>query len=172
MKLGVTSEMIESVRRPALTMVSFDLSGRFVRVLEKVVRKYENEYGRIRGTLDRVVPEARQADHAQLSERAIARQRSYSLSRYREIFESTPERPEHLSSVLSEVLSLYRLSATDRMQMEKLAARLTRLNERIWTTKRMDSEVGEYLDENSREKDFEELFPNGPAGPDWDTSID
>lgn len=137
-----------------------------------MVRKYEHEYGRIRGILDRLVPEERQADHAQLSERAIARQLSYSLSRYREIVQSTPERPEHLSSILSEVLSLYRLSAADRIQMEKLAARLTRLNERIWTTKRMDSEVGEYLDESRREKDFEELFPNGPVGPDWDTSID
>jgi hypothetical protein len=172
MKLGVTSEMIESVRRPALTMVSYDLSGRFVRVLEKILRKYEHEYGRVRGILDRVAPEARPPDHAQLSERAIARQASYSLSRYRDVYQSTPERPEHLSTILSELLSLYRLSAADRMQLEKLAARLTRLNERVWTTKRMDSEVGEYLDETRGEKDFEELFPNGPVGPDWDPAID
>jgi hypothetical protein len=172
MKLDVSLEMIDSVRRPALAMVSYDLARRFVLVLEKVVRKYEEEYGRVRGALDRLPPDARSAEHGQQTERAVARQKLYSVSRYRDIFQSTPERPEHLSAVLSEVLSLYKLSAFDRVQLEKLAGKLAMLNQRIWTSKRMDAEVGEYLDESRAGRDFEELFPNGPTGPDWDPSTD
>ncbi len=171
-KLNVAPDMIASVRRPALAMISHDLSRRFVRVLENVVRKYSEEYGRIRGTLDRVPTEARSDDHIQQTERAIARQQLYSYSRYRDIHQSTLDRPEDLSSLLSEMLSLYRLSAFDRIQLEKLAGKLTTLNKRIWTTKRMDAEVGEYLEESREGKDFEELFVNGPRGPDWDPSID
>lgn len=167
--LGVASDLIDTVKRPALTMVSNDLVRHYCIVLEKVLPTYQNAYGRIIGELERVPLPDRAHDHAQTIENAKARQEGYSYSRYRDIVKTTPDRPEQVTTILKEINSLYQMSAADRSSLERFAQLLANYNEKIWLNKRMDLEVGDYLEKSDGERTFKEFFPNGPSGPDWDT---
>ena len=170
--LGVTSDTIADVKRPALTMLSYDLASAFFEVIEKVTRPYSDAYGRVVGELGKVPETDKDHDHSEKLAAAKAAQSSYSFSRYRSVLEKVTERPEALESLMNEATSLYRWSAEDRKRLEALAKKMSAINSKVWSTGRMDEEAGKLLEKRGGDALFKEAFPNGPSGPDWNVYDD
>jgi hypothetical protein len=96
--LGVASETIADVKRPALTMLSYDLASAFFTVIEKVTKPYSDAYGRVVGELDKAPVNDKDQDHSEKLAAAKAAQSSYSFSRYRGVLDDVTEQPEVLET--------------------------------------------------------------------------
>lgn len=105
--LGVTSETIDDVKRPALTMLSYDLALAFFGVIENVIRPYSDAYGRVVGELDRVPDADVNQAHSERLAAAKAARASYSHSNYSNVRDKVTKKPEALEVLLNEAMSLY-----------------------------------------------------------------
>lgn len=165
--LEVGIETIKDVKRPALTMASCDLARSFIVPLQEVLRVYESAYGRLRGE------QGSTSDNSEtIIRHAEARQKQYSLSSLNDWSALVRANPEKLGAILTEALSRFRFSLDDVRKLEKWRIVVTSKNDILWKSEKLHLEVGEFLRTNSSATDvFASMFPDGPAGPDWDTAI-
>lgn len=165
--LEVGIETIKDVKRPALTMVSCDLARSFIVPLQEVLRVYDNAYGRLRGE------KSSTSDNPEtIISHAEARQKQYSLSSLNDWSALVRANPEKLGAILTEAISRFRFSQDDLGKLEEWRIVVTSKNDILWKSEKLHLEVGDFLRTNSSASDvLANMFPDGPAGPDWDTAI-
>ena len=165
--LEVGIETIKDVKRPALTMVSCDLARSFIVPLQEVLRVYDNAYGRLRGE------KSSTSDNPEtIISHAEARQKQYSLSSLNDWSALVRANPEKLGAILTEAISRFRFSQDDLGNLEEWRIVVTSKNDILWKSEKLHLEVGDFLRTNSSASDvLANMFPDGPAGPDWDTAI-